>query len=257
MLWTDRDFTPAEPDAPSPRSVTTFPTNGFKGTPSARQPSGPSPGLQCVRAGITSGQRETAKSPVTTARISGGSRRRGADSSARASALGERSAGATAAAPVCPAPAVTATAVTTSVTAHSGSGRAVLPRRAILSPRKAAVKSARCAHVAAQWRYAALWTAAFAGKVPAPVQEDGGRIGLHSGLQFGRVRTRSLRYAVPHPIRYLHLRCPGSDEQGSTHIPQLVRGITDDAIRMGRGVTLGGLEVPATWRSPCSRPGRH
>ena len=46
-------------------------------------------------------------------------------------------------------------------------------------------------------------------------------------------------------VRHLHVGCAGGDQQGGAHMPQLVRGVADNAVRVRGGVALSQLEVLA------------
>jgi hypothetical protein len=48
-----------------------------------------------------------------------------------------------------------------------------------------------------------------------------------------------LDLAVPHLMSHLHVRGARRDDQGSAHMPQLMRGVTDNSIRISGGVALG------------------
>lgn len=52
-----------------------------------------------------------------------------------------------------------------------------------------------------------------------------------------------LDLAMPHLMRNLHVRRTGGDEQGGTYVPQLVGGVSHDAVLVGRSKTLREFEV--------------
>src|ERR1019366_4644734 len=59
---------------------------------------------------------------------------------------------------------------------------------------------------------------------------------------------RGLDLAVAHLVGDLHIGGARGDEEAGAYVPQLVGGVSDDAVLVGRGVAVGQSQVAAPHR---------